>query len=180
MSQTEPKPRFLPDEPLPPYSYVPGRFSHPHSDPRGHSHGVTRERPQAVDARDWQTARAYLRGVDLFNHGFYWEAHEAWEELWLACGRHGPAATFLKALIKLAAAGVKVREEKSEGVRSHARRALALLDQLGSTQQYMGIDVGELIRFARALAECPPPLLAVREATDPVFDFVLRPTEGRT
>ncbi|HMC90499.1 MAG TPA: DUF309 domain-containing protein, partial [Gemmataceae bacterium] len=92
MSQSEPKPRFLPDEPLPPYSYVPGRFPHPHSDPRGHSYGVRRERPPALDARDWQTARAYLRGVDLFNHGFYWEAHEAWEELWLACGRHGPAA----------------------------------------------------------------------------------------
>ncbi|MER9007639.1 DUF309 domain-containing protein [Mesorhizobium sp. M0862] len=21
-------------------------------------------------------------GIDLFNHGYYWEAHEAWEPLW--------------------------------------------------------------------------------------------------
>ncbi|TGQ49534.1 DUF309 domain-containing protein, partial [Mesorhizobium sp. M1C.F.Ca.ET.210.01.1.1] len=23
-------------------------------------------------------------GIDLFNHGYYWEAHEAWEPLWHA------------------------------------------------------------------------------------------------
>jgi uncharacterized protein len=180
MSQANPRPCFLPDEPFPPYSYVPGQFPHPHSDPRGHSHGLTHERPPALDARVWQTSRAYLRGVDLFNHGFYWEAHEAWEELWLACGRHGPAAMFLKALIKLAAAGVKLREGQPEGVRSHARRALALLDQFGSRQRYMGVDVCELMRFAKGLAECPPLLSAARAPTDPVFDFVLWPTKGRT
>jgi hypothetical protein len=51
--------------------------------------------------------RAYLRGIDLFNFGYWWESHEAWEGLWRACGRRGPAADFLKGLIKLAAAGVK-------------------------------------------------------------------------
>ena len=48
--------------------------------------------------------------ADLLNHGFYWEAHEAWETLWHAAGRKGEIADFLKGLIKLAAAAVKARE----------------------------------------------------------------------
>jgi Domain of unknown function (DUF309) len=53
-------------------------------------------------------SREYLHGIDLFNHGFYWGAHEAWEGLWVACGRRGPTATYLQAL-NLAAAGFKAR-----------------------------------------------------------------------
>ncbi len=42
----------------------------------------------------------------------------------LACGRPpGPTADVLRGLIKLAAAGVKVREGREPGVRTHARRA---------------------------------------------------------
>lgn len=62
-------------------------------------------------------------GIDLFNHGFYWEAHETWEQLWIKFGRSGREADFLKALIKLAAAGVKARECRPVGVQRHACRA---------------------------------------------------------
>jgi uncharacterized protein len=68
----------------------------------------------------------FLRGVELFNAGYYWEAHEVWEGLWHAEGRRGPTADVLKALIKLAAAGVKVREGRENGVRTHAGRAALL------------------------------------------------------
>ena len=62
----------------------------------------------------------FRRGVALFNAGYYWEAHEAWEGLWHAYGRRGPTADVLKALIKLAAAGVKVREGQ-RARRAHPR-----------------------------------------------------------
>ena len=119
-------PRFTPDVPLPPYTFVPGRAPHPVSDPAGHSFGAKPERPAAPDPARWRECRAYLRGLDLFNHGYYWEAHEVWEGLWHACGQTGPIAAFLQGLIKLAAAGVKVREGVPEGVRSHADRAAEL------------------------------------------------------
>ena len=47
---------------------------------------------------EWRACCDYLYGIDLFNHGFYSEAHEAWEGLWVACGRSGAAATYLQAL----------------------------------------------------------------------------------
>ena len=115
-------PRLVPDKPFPPYAYVSGRFPHPTSDPAGHSFGAPAE-PAALDPDRWQACRPYLYGIDLFNHGYYWEAHEAWEGLWHGCGRAGPAADLLKGLIRLAAAGVKVREGRPAGVRSHAAAA---------------------------------------------------------
>jgi hypothetical protein len=50
-------------------------------------------------------------GIDLFNHGYYWEAHEAWEPLWHAAKQSIQHRQFFKGLILLAAAGVEIREE---------------------------------------------------------------------
>ena len=43
-----------------------------------------------------------LRGVELFNSGRYWEAHEIWEEEWKP-DRKGPDSGFYKGLIQVAA-----------------------------------------------------------------------------
>ncbi len=42
------------------------------------------------------------RGIELFNEGHYWEAHEAWEEAWMP-DRHGPDSGFYKGLIQVTA-----------------------------------------------------------------------------
>jgi len=42
------------------------------------------------------------RGIELFNRGLYWEAHEAWEEAWTP-DRRGPDRGFYKGLIQVAA-----------------------------------------------------------------------------
>ena len=120
------RPRFT-ATPLPPYSYVPGHEPHPLRDPAGHlfDHKGPEVVPLVPD--QWENSTAYLWGIDLFNHGYYWESHEAWEALWHNAGRHGTTADFLKGLIKLAAAGVKAREGNRDGIRRHARRAAELL-----------------------------------------------------
>ncbi len=177
-------PRFVPDEPLPPYSYVNGHFPHPVSDPAGHHYGVPVQRPAPLEPDRWESCRPYLRGLDLFNHGYYWEAHEVWEGLWHACGRAGPTAAFLQGLIRLAAAGVKAREGRPEGVRSHARRAGELFRDVcgrteASSRRYAGLAVEELIGWADAVADCPQ---AVRgdplKPVDVVFGFTLVPQPG--
>ncbi len=110
-----------------------------------------------TDLDDW-FARRLERGIELFNAGYYWEAHEVWEELWHACGRKGTTADVLRALIKLAAAGVKVRERQEHGVRTHARRAAELL---GSAKERgdecrLGLDLAGLIERAKGVATNPP------------------------
>ena len=48
---------------------------------------------------------ALARGADLFNRGLHWEAHEAWEQLWLALDDE--PKLFVQGLIQVAAAGHK-------------------------------------------------------------------------
>ena len=94
----------------------------------------------------------------LFDAGYYWEAHEVWETLWHAAGRRGPTADILRGLIKLAAAGVKVRERREAGVRTHARRAsecFATARDQGGIHQ-LGLDLDVWIGRALAIAESPP------------------------
>ena len=74
-------PRLVPDRPFPAYAYHPGRTPHPTRDPEGHSYGMVHDVPQPPNPEDWRACGDYLYGVDLFNHGYYWEAHEAWEGL---------------------------------------------------------------------------------------------------
>jgi hypothetical protein len=167
MSDPASRPRLVPDRPFPPYSFVPGRFPHPVSDPAGHSHGQQAEPPAPLDPNRWQESSDYLYGLDLFNHGYYWEAHEAWEGLWHVAGREGTVADFLKGLIKLAAAGVKHREGKPDGVKSHACRAAELFHEVarspGTEGPFLGFRLGELIEVAEAICQegwpGVPPLL---------------------
>jgi uncharacterized protein len=140
-------PRYAPATPLPPYAYVPGHdLPHPLTDPRGHSHAthaqsgdvpamIAMGAPLAADPAVRRDALAaalaadprWLHALDLFNGGWYWEAHEAWEGFWNALGRTTPEARFVQGLIHLAAAAVKIREGKPTGVARHTHRAKDLL-----------------------------------------------------
>jgi hypothetical protein len=145
--------RLVPDEPLPPYTFVPGQMPHPVSDPHGHSYGVEPAVPPPPDPDHWQACKPYLFGLDLFNHQFFWEAHVQWESVWLACGKKGKCADFLKGLIKLAAAGVKHLEGKPAGVKSHAGRAAELFRAVGVADTFLGFAVARLAELAAKLEQ---------------------------
>ena len=134
---------------LPPYSYVPGHeHPHPVTDPRGHLYGHTHPAPIPSEslaqlptepasrrqslAALLATTPHWLYALDLFNEGFYWESHEAWEPFWHGLGRTSPEAQYVQGLIHLAAACVKIREGRPEGVRRHTQRARTLLGDLGA------------------------------------------------
>jgi len=175
------RPRFVPDRPFPHYAYVPGRFPHPKRSPKGHSFGVLPGRVGPLDPNRWDECRPYLYGLDLFNYGYYWEAHEVWEVLWHGCGREGLAADFIKGLIKLAAAGVKAREGKPEGMKRHALRARGLFEgtilRLGPEYpRYMGLSLSQLINFATEVSNLREVARGKPERpVEVVFRFVLRP-----
>lgn len=141
-------PRYAPDIPLPPYAFVPGHdLPHPVTDPRGHSY--------ATDAGRSAAEPQWLHALDLFNGGWYWEAHEAWEGFWNAWGRTTPEARFVQGLIHLAAAAVKIREGKPTGVARHTQRARDLLGGLRTVA-----DGGVWVGLAGDQGEAPghPPI----------------------
>ncbi len=172
-------PRLVPDAELPTYSYVTGRYPHPTRDPGGHSHGHEL-RANAIDSQNWRHSRQYLLGCELFNHGYYWEAHEAWEAVWQACGRRGDVADFLKGLIKLAAAGVKVREGRPTGVARLGARAGALFRRVRKEvreERFLGLETAALIGFADRLTRLPNLPYNQDAAVEIVFSKTLVPLD---
>lgn len=158
LAQIKPPPRYNPSMPFPAYAFIPGRFPHPTHNPEGHSYGLEPMEPDPPHTDHWSECPIYLYGIDLFNYGYYWEAHEAWESLWHACGHIGRHATFLKALIKLAAAGVKVRARQIHGVRTHAQGAHEHFEQLSNivkSDRFMGLSLSELAAHAKQVADHP-------------------------
>lgn len=171
-------PRYLPSVSFPPYTYVPGLTPHPVSDPQGHTYGEKPSPAAKPQPEAWAESREYLRGIDLFNHGFYWEAHEVWEELWIAAGRRGVVADFLKGLIKLAAAGVKLREGNPRGAMRHLQRSRELFR---AVELELGIDdaryFGLALQDLNAYTQQKPAAAISGDDRTPVrvFDFLLLP-----
>lgn len=116
--------RLLPTADLPDYTYVPGTESpHPIRDPNGHSHGRKGRNSKSLTPANWSENRNYLLAIDYFNFGYYWEAHDEFDRLLRASDAESLAGRFLKGLVKMAAAGLKVRERSIHGVRRHAASA---------------------------------------------------------
>ena len=58
-------PRLVPDEPFPPYRYVPGRGAHPMKHPDGYLYGRAEEAPPAEGTPEFERTHRYA--LDLFN-----------------------------------------------------------------------------------------------------------------
>ncbi len=102
---------------FPPYRHVPGSTPHPTRDPEGHSYGGGAGHLPDLNAIDWRLCEHYLFGIDLFNAGYWWEAHEVLEGLWHAAGIGTPAAHVLQAVIQCAAAHLKTVTSRPTGAR---------------------------------------------------------------
>lgn len=84
---------------------------------------------------------AWAEGVRLFNAGEYWEAHEAWEPLWLSA--EGLDKRLYGGVILLAAALHKARVmDNARGGRRNYAKALAHLALLPDT--YHGLELRRL------------------------------------
>ena len=170
-----PRPRLLPEKSFPPYAYLPGRQPHPVRDLAGHSY---HSEPMTVAVEAPLGSEAFRWGIDLFNHGYYWEAHEAWEPLWQAANPSAPCRSLFKGLILLAAAGVKIREGKQAAVARHAGRAAALFRQLmkaqdGRFETALGMSPTLLAEYAEAAKTASAVLQTMPAQAEPVFGFML-------
>lgn len=129
---------------LPSYRFVPGLEPHPTNDPRGHSYN--RPPPFEVAPMDgyrWWESPAYLYGCDLYNRGFWWEAHEAWEAIWQIAGRESPERAGLQGLIQLANCHLKlymgrpnVIPRLQQRYAGHFERVITLVDM-----PFLGLDL---------------------------------------
>lgn len=131
---------------LPPYSYILGRSLHPYQKVKGHSYGQEPETAIYIAPEDYLKNPYYLYGVDLYNHFYWWESHEVWENLWHQTQKQSAYGQFLQALIQISGAFVKrIAKEKRGSLKLYSlginRLKILALDH----DVFMGLDLQEHI-----------------------------------
>ncbi len=111
--------------------------------PRGAANAL----PEAPPARTPEEALA--RGIEHFNAGRYFQAHEAWEEGW-----HPAPETerdFWQGITQVAVGLVHRARGNAHGAATLLRRGGRRLQGYG--EKHMGLPVGEIARFAFETAD---------------------------
>jgi uncharacterized protein len=114
----------------------------------------------------------YLKGLELYACGRYWDSHEEWEELWHAA--KGTTRHFLQGLIQLDAALIHTERRHWRGVANLLRRALRHLEQCPG--QMGGLDLTRLREEMRRYHEA---IVALRDGATTEFDWDLKPHLAR-
>ena len=95
-----------------------------------------------------QDSSAFRRGVEQFNTGCFFDAHETWEEIWLRSPE--PDKTFLQGIIQVAAAFHHYSRGNARGALSLLQAGLGRLARFPDA--YHGIALGALRAAAQAWA----------------------------
>jgi len=90
------------------------------------------------------------RGIQLFNSGHFWEAHEAWELEWTP-DRKGPEAGFYKGLIQVAAGCLHYTRRNRRGAVNKWRSGAGYLRAYPATHR--GLALGPLLAAVEAMLE---------------------------
>lgn len=129
---------------------------HPICNPRGHSY-LPRDqrlpRTAAIDPLRFAQCEAYVFGVDLYNHGFFWEAHDSWEACWRAMPTGTPHEHFFRGLIQAAASHLKITTAQIAGASALGNRACLLLRASASALQQQRILGVSVASFTDALED---------------------------
>lgn len=128
--------------PLPPYRFIPGINAHPVRDAEGHSFGRDHAKLRFMPAEEFAVNEHYLFGVDLYNQAYWWESHEAWEDVWHTTDKSSDYGQLLQGLIQVSAAFIKWHLEQREGMVKLYEIGMGRLKSVAAQQTlYMGIDL---------------------------------------
>jgi predicted metal-dependent hydrolase len=90
-------------------------------------------------------AELFARGIELFNTRYFFEAHEAWEEIWLHT--EAPEKIFLQGLIQVTVAFHHHSRENLRGTKSLLRAGLLKLEDF--PPHHHGLNIEKLRQVAR-------------------------------
>lgn len=87
----------------------------------------------------------WRQGLALFDAGEFWQAHEAWEELWQITHKPSCPGLVLRGLIQAAAACLKSSQGQERGVAILAARAASTL-RSAAVECWNGVDLQRLCK----------------------------------
>lgn len=95
---------------------------------------------------------AFNTGLAYLEEGYFWEAHEVLEPVWMACPPETPARHCAQALIQIANAALKQSMGRENAVKRILVIVNTLLAQAGTDEERaLGMTIGEIREMARVL-----------------------------
>jgi predicted metal-dependent hydrolase len=88
-------------------------------------------------------------GIVFFNAGRYFEAHEAWEDMWRPA--QGPLRLYFQGLVQAAVGLHHLQKGNPRGATAQLRKSLSKLEQYPA--RFCGIDNAALIADLRQVLE---------------------------
>lgn len=128
--------------PLPVQAYIPGATPRPAEG----SYDALRETAQpGMSVEALATSTAMRAGLAFLEHGFFWEAHEVLEPVWMACPKKSAERVYVQALIQIANAALKLKMERPKACLRLCAIAQAHLTEarLGGSKTILGHPVAE-------------------------------------
>ena len=112
--------------PVPPHAYVPGQTPRHAPDLFEALHASVRP---GMSAAELAQNDAWRAGLQYLETGYFWEAHEALEPLWMALPADNPERNLVQMVIQLANAALKARMQRPGAV----ERLCAQIEQVDRT-----------------------------------------------
>ena len=110
-----------------------------------------------------ETIRQFIKGVDQFNSGLFFECHDTLEDIWH--GVRGPSRDFFQGLIHIAVGFYHLDKLNLEGSRSQLEKGLRKLIPYGD--RFLDVDLQSLRSQAKWWLDR---IIAGRKIQDDVMD----------
>lgn len=139
---------------LPPEPHIPGRNARPDG---ACFHALKADLHAAAVPSELAVSHAFQAGLEALSRGYYWEAHELLEAVWVCLPPASAERHLLRGLIQLANAGLKVRMARPKAVGRILPLAESSLDEafLQGQATVMSLGAAELARYRNQIdAEC--------------------------
>lgn len=137
------------DYPMPVYQHVPGVNPRPDLEQLEHIASLAHNHTTSATAAN---NVAWRYGIRLFNEGFYWEAHEVLETVWINALPNSRERYLLQAIIHIANSALKHAMQRQNAADRLSGLALESLNRAfpAGDSQLMGIEATEITGIAKA------------------------------
>ncbi|QXT38221.1 DUF309 domain-containing protein [Gymnodinialimonas ceratoperidinii] len=125
----------------PTHAYVPGKTPR---HPEGCFDAIRDTAQPGMDARALAETDAFQTGLAYLEQGYFWEAHEVLEPVWMILPEECDARLFVQALIQLANARLKHRMERPKAALRLCAIVRGLLEET-SGGVIMGIETADIV-----------------------------------
>ena len=135
---------------LPEHAYVPGLTAR-HAERRFEPICATAQK--GMSAEQLAQSEAFFKGLVFLRCGYFWEAHELFEPVWMALEEGSDERHLLQALIQLANAQLKLKMQRPKAAKRLCIMVRGLLTRLTGAR-VMGQEISRIVARLEAVEVC--------------------------